>query len=61
MEAVGLVPGPNEQGQNWIRNFLRKIHAEETLKEINEQMSSENTHEPRTNEMDPYAGSKKGK
>ena len=33
VEAVGLVPGPNQQGQNWIRNFLRKIHDEETLKD----------------------------
>ena len=37
VEAVGLVPGPNEKG-----------------------MSSESTNE-RKNEMDPTAGSKKGK
>ena len=49
VEAVGLVPGPNQ------------IHDEETLKEINEQMSSESTQEPRKNEMDPSAGSKKRK
>ena len=59
VEAVGLVPGPNEKGQNWIRNFLQGIHDEETVKEI-EQMSSESTNE-RKNEMDPTAGSKKGK
>ena len=45
---------PNEKGQHWIRNFLQKIHDEETMKEI-EQMNSEK------NEMDPTAGSKKGK
>ena len=60
VEAVGLVPGPNDKGQNWIRNFLQKIHEEEIVKEINEQMSSESTNE-RKNEMDPTAGSKKGK
>ena len=54
VEAVGLVRGPHEKGQHWIRNFLQKIHDEETMKEI-EQMSSEK------NEMDPTAGSKKGK
>ena len=54
VEAVGLVPGPNEKGERWIRNFLQKIHDEETMKEI-EQMNSEK------NEMDPTAGSKKGK
>ena len=59
VEAVGLVPGPNEKGQNWIRNFLQEIHTEETVKEI-AQMSSESTNE-RKNEMDPTAGSKKGK
>ena len=59
VEAVGLVPGPNEKGQNWIRNFLQEIHDEETVKEI-AQMSSESTNE-RKNEMDPTAGSKKGK
>ena len=59
VEAVGLVPGPNEKGQNWIRNFLQEIHAEETVKEI-AQMNSESTNE-RKNEMDPTAGSKKGK
>ena len=61
VEAVGLVPGPNQQGQHRIRNFLRKIHEEETLKEINERMSSDSTQEPRKNDMDPSAGSKKGK
>ena len=60
VEAVGLVPGPNDKGQNWIRNFLQKIHEEEIVKEINEQMSSESSNE-RKNEMDPTAGSKKGK
>ena len=44
VEAVGLVPGPNEKGQNWIRNFLQEIHTEETVKEI-AQMSSESTNE----------------
>ena len=58
VEAVGLVPGPNEKGQNWIRNFLQEIHDEETVKEI-AQMSSESTNE-RKDEMDPTAGSKKG-
>ena len=53
VEAVGLVPRPNEKGQNWIRNFLQEIHAEETVKEI-AQMSSESTNE-RKNEMDPTA------
>ena len=64
VEAVGLVPGPSQQGQNWIRNFLRKIQDEETLREINEQMSSESTHDLKErieNAMDPSAGSKKGK
>ena len=61
VEAVGLVPGPTEKGQKWIRSFLQKIHDEETLKEVNEQMSSDSTQEPSKNEMDPSAGSKKGK
>ena len=60
VEAVGLVPGPNEKGLNWIRNFLQNIHDEEIVKEVNEQMSSESTNESK-NEMDPTAGSKKGK
>ena len=29
VEAVGLVPGPNEKGQHWIRNFLQKIQWKE--------------------------------
>ena len=34
VDAVGLVPGPNEKGQNWIKNFLNQIQKEEELKEI---------------------------
>ena len=34
MDAVGLVPGPNEKGQNWIKNFLNQIQKEEDLKEL---------------------------
>ena len=34
VDAVGLVPGPNEKGQNWIKNFLNQIKQEEELKEI---------------------------
>ena len=60
VDAVGLVPGPNDKGLNWIRNFLQKIHEGEIVKEVNQQMSSESTTE-RKNEMDPTAGSKKGK
>ena len=25
VDAVGLVPGPNEKGQNWIKNFLTQV------------------------------------
>ena len=53
VEAVGLVPGPNEKGQHWIRNFLQKIHDEESMKEI-EQINSEK------NEMDPTADPRRG-
>ena len=28
VEAVGLVPGPKEQGSNWIRNYLNQIQQE---------------------------------
>ena len=31
VEAVGLVPGPTEQGSNWIRNFLNMIQQENEL------------------------------
>ena len=48
VDAVGLVPGPNEKGQNWIKNFLNQIKQEEELKEI----------APLT--MDPNVRSKKG-
>ena len=34
MDAVGLVPGLNEKGQNWIKNFLYQIRQEEELKEL---------------------------
>ena len=34
VDAVGLVPGPNEKGQNWIKNFLNQIKQEEDLKEL---------------------------
>ena len=34
VDAVGLVPGPNEKGQNWIKNFLNQIQKEEELKEL---------------------------
>ena len=34
VDAVGLVPGPNEKGQNWIKNFLNQIQREEELKEL---------------------------
>ena len=48
VDAVGLVPGPNEEGQNWIKNFLNQIKQEEELKEI-AQLT-----------MDPNVRSKKG-
>ena len=48
MDAVGLVPGPNEKGQNWIKNFLNQIKQEEELKEV-AQLT-----------MDPNVRSKKG-
>ena len=48
VDAVGLVPGPNEKGQNWIKNFLNQIKQEEELKEI-AQLT-----------MDPNVRSKKG-
>ena len=49
VDAVGLVPGPNEKGQNWIKNFLNQIkQEEEELKEI-AQLT-----------MDPNVRSKKG-
>ena len=28
VEAVGLVPGPTDQGSNWIRNYLNLIQQE---------------------------------
>ena len=34
VDAVGLVQGPNEKGQNWIKNFLNQIQKEEELKEL---------------------------
>ena len=34
VDAVGLVPGPNEKSQNWIKNFLNQIQKEEELKEL---------------------------
>ena len=48
VDAVGLVPGPNEKGQNWIKNFLNQIKQEEELKEIAQVT------------MDPNVRSKKG-
>ena len=48
VHAVGLVPGPNEKGQNWIKNFLNQIKQAEELKEI-AQLT-----------MDPNVRSKKG-
>ena len=48
VDTVGLVPGPNEKGQNWIKNFLNQIKQEEELKEI-AQLT-----------MDPNVRSKKG-
>ena len=48
VDAVGLVPGPNEKGQNWIKNFLNQIKQGEELKEI-AQLT-----------MDPNVRSKKG-
>ena len=48
VDAVGLVPGPNEKGQNWIKNFLNQIKQEEELKEIAQL------------HMDPNVRSKKG-
>ena len=48
VDAVGLVPSPNEKGQNWIKNFLNQITQEEELKEI-AQLT-----------MDPNVRSKKG-
>ena len=54
MVSLGMLLQTMIQG-----NFLQEIHTEETVKEI-AQMSSESTNE-RKNEMDPTAGSKKGK
>ncbi len=34
VQGVGLVPGPNQQGQNWIRNFLREISDEQMNAEM---------------------------
>ena len=31
VEAVGLVPGPTDQGSNWIRNYLNLIQQESEL------------------------------
>ena len=31
VEAVGLVPGPTDQGSNWIRNYLNVIQQESDL------------------------------
>ena len=31
VEAVGLVPGPKEQGSNWIRNYLNQIQQENNV------------------------------
>ena len=31
VEAVGLVPGPTDQGSNWIRNYLNLIQQENEL------------------------------
>ena len=31
VEAVGLVPGPKEQGSNWIRNYLNQIQRENNM------------------------------
>ena len=31
VEAVGLVPGPTDQGSNWIRNYLNSIQQENDL------------------------------
>ena len=31
VEAVGLVPGPKEQGSNWIRNYLNQIQRENNV------------------------------
>ena len=31
VEAVGLVPGPTDQGSNWIRNYLNLIQQENDL------------------------------
>ena len=31
VEAVGLVPGPTDQGSNWIRNYLNLIQQESDL------------------------------
>ena len=31
VEAVGLVPGPTDQGSNWIRNYLNLIQQDSDL------------------------------
>ena len=31
VEAVGLVPGPKEQGSNWIRNYLNQIQRDNNV------------------------------
>ena len=51
--AVGLVPGPNEKGQNWIKNFLTQVKEEEELKE-------ESLKEFAQLKLDPNVRSKKG-
>ena len=33
VDAVGLVPGPNEKGQNWIKNFLNQIKQGRAIQE----------------------------
>ena len=53
VDAVGLVPGPNEKGQNWIKNFLTQVKKEEELKE-------ESLKEFARLKLDPNVRSKKG-
>ena len=53
VDAVGLVPGPNEKGQNWIKNFLTQVKEEEELKE-------ESVKEFAQLKLDPNVRSKKG-
>ena len=53
VDAVGLVPGPNEKGQNWIKNFLTQVKKEEELKE-------ESLKEFAQLKLDPNVRSKKG-